>query len=138
MSKIKLLLISGQGQIKETIIESFPAEFELTTFDLNDPIQHDLEEKLLTKPQTDICILNLSYTNGNSQDLFNKICQVINPTPILVLHHYRQKTFAQVFIDLGAHAYVPVNSYEDEILDAIREIQDGQTYISQSVNWITL
>ena len=133
MSKTKLLLITSEGLITETIVDSFSNDFEVLIEYIPPEKTDKISTNMLQAHNADICVLNLSSISSNSDAFFKVINQAISPTPTLVLHHYAQKAFANAFIEMGAQAYLPVNFHKNEINQAIEKVLDGQVFVSNTI-----
>jgi two-component system, NarL family, response regulator NreC len=88
---------------------------------------------LAEKCRPDIAIIDLSMKNLNGIDATSQILRRSPGTAVIVLSMYSDERYVNRAVRAGAKAYVLKDSTEDDLIRAIRAIQDGQTYFSPAV-----
>ena len=88
-------------------------------------------EELFSK--ADVVILNLSETNGKAEETLSHFNILYPKLPVIVLHLYDQKTFAEAFLGMGAQAYLPVNFQTEDLLSAIEHVLRQKKFIAKNV-----
>ena len=103
-------------------------------------IYHILPQNVLTNTDYDqlknaeILLIDLNSSFTNSQ-LFVKELHEINPNAkIIALHIYKDLTLIKAIINAGASAYLLVNTNQNELVSAIKEISNGNTFITTELN----
>lgn len=132
MYTTKVVLLTGKGNIANAIIDLLPPVFltkqiDFPSEDSNAVIQHEKG----TLISADVIILNLSPIVGYGEQMLSLLKELT--VPVIVLHLYNQKVFADAFIKMGANAYLPVNFYSEDLLSAIDAIKRNDTFIARNV-----
>jgi DNA-binding NarL/FixJ family response regulator len=98
----------------------------------------DGEEMLLMldSAQPDIILLDISLPGLNGIELIPVIKQKYPQIRILILSMYNADDYIFNAVRAGANGYLPKNSSKNELLEAIRQICDGNDYFGEEVHKI--
>lgn len=128
MYTTKVVLLSEKGRIADAIADLIPNSSEVRRLEL---IIDQLHVSGDDFDNTDAIILNLSSLEHNGTKVLKILLSL--DIPIIVLHLYHQKTFADAFLRMGASAYLPVNFYSEDLLVAINAVLKKKTFIAKNV-----
>jgi len=81
----------------------------------------------------DIAVIDLSMKNLNGIDATSQILRKSPATAVIVLSMYSDERYVNRAVRAGAKAYVLKDSTDEDLIRAIRALQEGQTYFSPSV-----
>jgi DNA-binding NarL/FixJ family response regulator len=92
--------------------------------------------KMLDPAQPDIILLDISLPGKNGIELIPIIRDKYPYIKILILSMYNGDDYIFNAVRAGANGYLPKNSSKVELLDAIRQICDGNDYFGEQVHKI--
>ncbi len=81
----------------------------------------------------DIVIMDLSMPGLNGFLAMNEIRKELPRTKVMVLSMHREKPYVVRALKSGAVAYVLKEGAGEELLEAVRKVGEGQSYISSSI-----
>lgn len=80
-----------------------------------------------------IVLLDINMTPLNGFDVLKLIRKQSPGSKVIAVSMHSQPAYAKKMLRLGAKGYITKNSPRQEMLDAITEVQNGNTYICQEV-----
>lgn len=80
-----------------------------------------------------IVLLDINMTPLNGFDVLKMIRKQSPGSKVIAVSMHSQPAYAKKMLRMGAKGYVTKNSPRQEMLDAIMEVQGGNTYICQEV-----
>ena len=80
-----------------------------------------------------IVLLDINMTPLNGFDVLNMIRKQSPGSKVIAVSMHSQPAYAKKMLRMGAKGYVTKNSPRQEMLDAITEVNNGNTYICQEV-----
>ncbi|HWC52242.1 MAG TPA: response regulator transcription factor [Chitinophagaceae bacterium] len=86
--------------------------------------------------QPDVILMDINLPDKSGIDLCKEVKDKYPSVFVLGLSTFNQQAFIRNMIDNGASGYVLKNATKDELLDAIKTITAGKTYLSQEVSAI--
>lgn len=89
---------------------------------------------LLKEHEPDLLVLDLGLPSLNGLDVLRRIRQLDLSTKIVVLSMHGEDSYVSEAFQLGAQAYVLKGSPLDELIDAIKRIMKGETYVSSDLS----
>jgi two-component system, NarL family, response regulator NreC len=89
--------------------------------------------ELAEKLRPDIAVIDLSMKNLNGIDATAQITRRLPGTSVIVLSMFSDERYVNRAVRAGAKAYVVKDSAEEDLVRAIRALQEGQTYLSPAV-----
>lgn len=90
---------------------------------------HDAVERL----NPDVLLLDLSMPHRNGLDLIPELVAAFPALRILVVTMHLDRTLADLALQAGAHGFVPKGASADELTGAIRDVLDGERYVSPKI-----
>jgi DNA-binding NarL/FixJ family response regulator len=79
----------------------------------------------------DVAVVDWSFKNGDAFDLITALCRQQPRMPVLVLSIHEEMFYAERAIRAGARGYVMKQEAAGKIVEAIRRVAAGQTYLSE-------
>lgn len=90
---------------------------------------HEAVER--TRP--DILLLDLSMPHRNGLELIPELVAAFPALRILVVTMHLDRTLADLALQGGAHGFIPKGASSEELNRAIRNVLDGERYVSPQV-----
>jgi DNA-binding NarL/FixJ family response regulator len=78
-----------------------------------------------------VAVVDWSLKNGDAFDLITSLCREHPRMPVLVLSIHEELFYAERALRAGACGYVMKQEAAGKIIEAIRRVADGQTYLSE-------
>ena len=78
----------------------------------------------------DVLVLDLNMPGGSSLEAIPKILEASPGTNIAVLTMQNEPAFARQALGAGARAYVLKEAADDELVEAVRRVAAGETYLN--------
>jgi DNA-binding NarL/FixJ family response regulator len=128
MQAVNIVLLSNKSKVADAIIDLLPENCKVQhlLFSASQLLKDiKLETDIFKIP--DVFILNLSESSDNGELLISNLRVAHADVPIIVLHLYHQKKFAEAFIKMGADAYLSVNFSTEDLFNAINETISKRT-----------
>lgn len=88
----------------------------------------------LEEHTVDVIILDISLPDGNGMQLCKKILSRYPDIRIIGLTTYEETSFISRMIKNGAKGYLFKNSPKEELIEAVRTVAAGGTYLTKAVN----
>lgn len=131
MSKISILIVDDHTLIRETwsFLLGRNEDFEVIA-EVGDG-QRAIEIARDKRPNIVLLDINMAPLNGF--DILKMIRKLSPGSKVIAVSMHSQPSYAKKMLRLGARGYVTKNSPRQEMLDAIREVFAGQTFICQEV-----
>ena len=85
--------------------------------------------KMLERCQPDVLMLDVSLPDGNGIDLCLEICKQYPSLQVLMLTTYAESAVISRALDAGAKGYILKNSMSEEILEGIRVVASGASFL---------
>lgn len=89
--------------------------------------------ELIFKEKYDIVILDISMPGKNGLQTLKEIKKYNNDIPVLMLSMHAEEQYAIRAIKAGASGYLTKDSASDQLVSAIKKINNGRKYISTGV-----
>lgn len=136
MKKIKVLLVDDHQIVRDGIkalIEDDPS-IEI----IGEAASGDELEAILSKDRPDIILLDINLPDTTGIELTKKICEQDPDIRILILSMHMSEEFICNAIEAGAKGYLPKTTSQDELINAIKKIDQGGEYYNNDVSEILL
>ncbi|MGH9328013.1 MAG: response regulator [Terriglobia bacterium] len=119
--------------------EGFRAILEREGFRVVGEASDGLEAvRLIAKLNPDIAILDLVMPLMNGTDVCQEARRACPGTKIILLTMYREEQYVLSALRAGADGYVLKSSAAKELIEAIRQVQQGTTYLSPEVSQVVV
>ena len=131
MSRISIMIVDDHTPIRETwsCLLGRNEGFEVIA-EVGDG-QQAIEIARDKRPNIILLDINMSPLNGF--DILKMIRKLSPGSKVIAVSMHSQPSYAKKMLRLGARGYVTKNSPRQEMLDAIKEVFNGQIYICQEV-----
>jgi DNA-binding NarL/FixJ family response regulator len=129
MASTKILIIDDHPLVRSGLRALIEGEADLSVCCEAASMSEALEE--LTKITPDFAIIDLSLPDGNGLDLIKRILARHPEVPILVSSMYDESLFAERALRAGAKGYINKQEAGERVIEAIRSILRGNSYLSQ-------
>ncbi len=128
MEKVSILVADDHKIIRDSLIMSLNAveEFEVVGEAANG--LQALRQMELLHP--DIVLLDLSMPSHSGLEVLEKLFSVEKSARIIVLTSYTDASYIDKCLNFGVDGYIIKSAGLDEIIQAIRWVNDGHRYIS--------
>lgn len=88
---------------------------------------------ILTNNFFNLLLLDINLPGGNRIAMIEEVRTVQKETKILMFSAYDEEQYALRYIKAGAQGYLNKLSSEDKIIEAVKAIFDGSTYIGDKI-----
>jgi len=86
--------------------------------------------RLVKQTKPDLIIVDISLRNGHGFDLIQQVHAMHPKTRMLVISAYDEYLYAERSLRAGAHGYVNKGEVQECIVEAMRTVCRGETYLS--------
>lgn len=87
--------------------------------------------ELFTECMPDLAIIDLSLPDGNGLELVKRLQARYSDIPVLVSSMHDENLFAERALQAGARGYINKQEAGEQVIEAIRQILNGEVYVSQ-------
>ncbi len=89
--------------------------------------------ELFEKNHYDLVILDIGLPGEDSSSILYNFLRIKPEVPVLIFSMKQAEIYGVRFVGIGAKGFLSKDASEDEILNAIRKILDGKTYLSEDI-----
>jgi DNA-binding NarL/FixJ family response regulator len=89
--------------------------------------------KLVEKLHPDVLVTDLKMPDLGGIEVTKQVRQLSPSTQVVVLSMFGDGAYVEAALHAGARGYVPKDSSADDLVKAIREVADGNLYLSPSL-----
>lgn len=129
--ELKILLADDHSVIREGIIKSLAPNFPHASYSEASNAAEVLQ--LIHQNRFDLLILDISLPGRNGLDVLKEVKLYYPGTPVIIFSMYPEDQFAVRSIRDGASAYLTKDIPAKELAFAIRQILNGEKYITSSL-----
>lgn len=127
----KIVIIDEQPIIRKGLIDLVNSEIDLTVCGSSDNV-HDAIT-MVNDIHPDLVILDLTLKSGSGIDLLKRLKEINFQGSSLVMSTHDEKIFADPALRSGALGYIMKQAELEEILIAIRQVLEGEVYVSKQM-----
>ena len=132
MSQIKTLLIADDHPIfrkglMDLLQQSFPKVNIIECHNGTEAI------KGILKLKPDIAILDINMPEANGLEVCKQVVKENTSTKIIILTMYQEKEMIKNAMLSGAKGYILKDNAVDEIMDCVKTVLEGETYIGTAM-----
>jgi len=84
----------------------------------------------IERTRPDVVVMDIAMPHLNGLEVTRRVRKRMPRTRVLVLSMYEDADFVNQILDAGASGYVLKGSASQELLDALRVVRTGQTYLA--------
>lgn len=125
---VRILIVDDHPIVRDGLAARISSEPDLTICgeaeDVNDTLQ------LVDKQEPDVVILDLSLKTGHGIDLVKRLLSRHPTLKILVHSMYEENVYAERALQAGALGYLNKQFSREHLIEAIRTVLMGNTYLS--------
>lgn len=129
--ELKILLADDHSVTREGIIKSLASYFPNAKYSEASNASETLQ--LIHKTRYDLVILDISLPGRNGLDILKEVKSHYPETPVIIFSMYPEDQFAVRALRHGASAYLTKDIPSKELASAIRQIINGERYITHSL-----
>lgn len=127
MKKISMVTVDDHQLIREMWNQLFSTEPEIEIVGQCGGMEEGVE--MIKKLRPDIVLLDINLSGGSGLEAVPLIRKFAPGTRIIAVSMHKQPAYAKKMMQMGAKGYVTKNSSHKEILEAVKTVMNGQTYI---------
>jgi DNA-binding NarL/FixJ family response regulator len=126
---IKILIVDDHPVVREGLSARLEKQADLEVCGQTGDFNEALQMSVTTAP--DIAIIDLSLKTGHGLELIKRIKARNSSVRILVWSMYPDSLYAERALHAGAMGYVNKENATDQIIEAIRRLQEGKIFLSE-------
>ncbi len=81
----------------------------------------------------DVILMDINLKDGSGMQATSEICNVLPKTKVIGLSLHDDIAFVKKILSLGAKGYLTKNANKSEVLEAIRKVHNGESYIAMEI-----
>jgi len=132
VEKKKILIIEDHPVFRAMLVQLIEKELGMTVCGQADNIKEAMT--LIEQTLPDAAIVDIKLDGSSGLDLIKDLKARRNQLPVLVLSMHAERLYAERALRAGAKGYISKQETPSEVVEAIRQVMDGQIYISKRVN----
>jgi len=136
LKKIKVMIVDDHSLIREGLRRLLELEKDIDVTGQASNGREAVEIALTLKP--DVVLMDINMPLKNGLEAIKELRAINCPSKIVVITIHGHQEYLLEAIRLGAAGYVMKDAEVDEILEAIRTVHNGKTYIQPSLTNIVL
>jgi DNA-binding NarL/FixJ family response regulator len=131
-SRKRILIVDDHPMMRDGLRQLIANEADLEVVGEADDVNEALAEAAKLKP--DIAIVDITLRSGNGLDLIKDL-QIRSPeTAVLVLSMHDESLYAERVLKAGGRGYIMKQEGGKKIIEGIRQVASGHTYVSAAVS----
>ncbi|MEZ4779032.1 MAG: response regulator transcription factor [Flavobacteriaceae bacterium] len=92
--------------------------------------------KLINEITPDVVLLDINMPGINGIDACKEMLKIQPQLKIIAISMHKESSLIKLMLSNGAKGYVLKNAGQDEVIEAIKEVYQGKTYLDETVNEI--
>lgn len=133
-TKSRILIVDDHPLVREGLTSRIQAQPDLEVCGEASGVSEAVD-CLAANP--DLVIVDILLAEGNGMELIKKIRERAPRVRILVVSTFDESLYAERALRAGAHGYINKRELQDSVLDAIRAVLAGGSYLSSKVTHIS-
>jgi DNA-binding NarL/FixJ family response regulator len=129
--RAKVFLVDDHPLVREWLSQLIQREEDLAVCGEAEDTQEALKKIEETKP--DIVVADISLKNTHGLELVKDLQARLPALPVLVLSMHDESLYAERVLRAGAKGYITKQEATKKILQAVRQVLNGQIYISEKM-----
>jgi DNA-binding NarL/FixJ family response regulator len=131
-AKSKILIVDDHAIVREGIAQLINTEDDLMVCGEAENAHKALEA--IGALQPDIAVVDISLTSMNGIELIKNIKVQYPKLPVLVLSMHDESLYAERALRAGAKGYIMKQEATEKVRAAIRQVLNGQIYVSEKIS----
>ena len=128
----KILILEDHPLFRAMLAQLIEKDLGMTVCGQADNIQEAIT--LIERTRPDAAIVDLTLQGPSGLELIKDLKARHHHLPVLVLSMHEEHLYAERVLRAGAKGYVSKQEEPTEVVEAIREVMNGRTYVSKRVN----
>lgn len=128
---VKLLIVDDHTIIREGLTELLNREAGIEVMASVASVSEAMEKIAQSCP--DIVLMDIKFPSGSGIDATREIVGANNQVRVIGLSMYQEKHYIQEIFKVGAVGYLSKECDFQEVVDAIKAVADGKTYIARGL-----
>ena len=124
----KILIVDDHPMVRDGLSARIANEPDLTICGEADDVADALRQ--FSELHPDLVIVDISLKNGHGIDLIKRIRERNAKAKLLVHSMYEESVYAERALQAGAMGYLNKQTGRETVIDAIRTVLSGKTYLS--------
>jgi DNA-binding NarL/FixJ family response regulator len=129
---LTVLIVDDHPAIREALTSNINGRLGMRVIGDAGSAQRALE--LLKRRDPDVAIVDISLNDAHGLDLIGEIREIRPEVRVLVFSMYDEGVYAERAIRAGANGYLMKRESTDQVIEAIRSVNDGEVYLSQRMS----
>mgnify|MGYP003131323366 FL=1 len=92
----------------------------------------------ITKQPVDVVLLDINMPGMNGIETCKELLKLNPDLKIVAISMHKESSLIKLMLNNGAKGYVLKNAGQDEVIDAIKTVNEGKMYLDDTVNEIVL
>jgi DNA-binding NarL/FixJ family response regulator len=130
-AKAKVFLVDDHAIVRQGLAELINDQADLVTCGEADGPPAAMKGVAATQP--DVVVVDITLAGGDGIELTRQIHDQWPELPILVLSMHDESMYAERCLRAGALGYVMKQEPQDKVMQAIRRVLKGETYLSDAM-----
>lgn len=128
---MRVVVVEDHALVRQSLVKTVSSEpgFEV----VGDTGRADSGLEMIKRSKPDIVMLDISLPDDDGLSLAEKVKEALPETRIVFLTMHEYETSIRRAIEIGADAYVPKAATMEELLEALKSVASGDTYLSPSI-----
>lgn len=127
----RILVADDHSYIRRGVIQILKDEYPFA--EIKEASNGEELVNIVANEEFDLVISDLEMPGKNGLEALEKMKELKNNIPVLILSIYDEDLYAVRTLKAGASGYLNKNSAPEELIKAIRKIQSGKKYMSEEV-----
>lgn len=124
----RVLIVEDHGVVRQGLVQLINQESDLEVCGEAENVSGALA--CLAEVHPDLVVLDLSLGESSGLDLIKHLARVRPALPVLVLSMHDELLYGQRALRAGARGYLMKRADAEELMNAIRRVLAGDTYVS--------
>lgn len=131
-AKARILIVDDHPIVREGLCLRISSQSDMEVCGDAAGVAEALTRVRETSP--DLVVVDIALGSGSGLDLIGKLRAQRSTTRMLVLSAHDDSLYAERALKAGAHGYISKSQAQSNILEALRTVLRGGTYLSPSLN----